>query len=79
MRWQGRSGSSNVQDRRGSGSGAKMAGGGIGLLAVGLIVALLGGDPSALFQEGLNRTIGTQISPQSRFSEAEQQEMINFV
>src|SRR5688572_663247 len=79
MRWQGRGRSSNVQDRRGSGSGGKMAGGGLGLLAVAVVVALLGGDPSALFQEGLNRTINSQISPQSRFSEAEQQEMVDFV
>ncbi|MES2624643.1 MAG: neutral zinc metallopeptidase [Pseudomonadota bacterium] len=79
MRWQGRGRSSNVQDRRGSGSGGKMAGGGIGIIAIAIVVALLGGDPSALFQEGLNRTIGTQISPQSRFSETEQQEMVDFV
>ena len=79
MRWQGRERSSNVQDRRGKGSGGKMAGGGLGIIAIAIVVALLGGDPSALFQEGLNRTIGTQISPQSRFSETEQQEMVDFV
>jgi hypothetical protein len=79
MRWQGRSRSSNVQDRRGMGTGGKVAGGGIGFIAIAIVVALLGGDPSALFQEGLNRTIGTQISPQSRFSETEQQEMVDFV
>jgi predicted metalloprotease len=79
MRWQGRGRSTNVQDRRGMGTGGKMAGGGIGIIAIAIVVALLGGDPSALFQEGLNRTIGTQISPQSRFSETEQQEMIDFV
>jgi predicted metalloprotease len=79
MRWQGRGRSSNVQDRRGMGTGGKMAGGGLGFIAIAIVVALLGGDPSALFQEGLNRTIGTQISPQSRFSETEQQEMVDFV
>ncbi len=79
MRWQGRGRSSNVQDRRGMGTGGKMAGGGLGFIAIAIVVALLGGDPSALFQEGLNRSIGTQISAQSRFSEAEQQEMVDFV
>jgi predicted metalloprotease len=79
MRWQGRGRSSNVQDRRGMGTGGKMAGGGLGFIAIAVVVALLGGDPSALFQEGLNRTISSQISPQSRFSEAEQQEMVDFV
>lgn len=50
MRWNGRR-SGNVEDARGR-SGGKMVGGGIGALVIGLIVYLLGGDPSALMQAG---------------------------
>jgi hypothetical protein len=46
MKWQGRQGSGNIEDRRGM-SGGKMAlGGGLGTIVVVLIVLLLGGDPS---------------------------------
>ncbi|MDO9694205.1 MAG: neutral zinc metallopeptidase [Candidatus Latescibacteria bacterium] len=52
MRWQGRRGSGNVEDRRGVG-GRMMVGGGLG--GVGIIVVivymLLGGDPSALLEQ----------------------------
>lgn len=48
MKWQGRQGSDNVEDRRGM-SGGKMAlGGGIGTIVIVLLVLLLGGDPSQL-------------------------------
>lgn len=52
MRWQGRRGSSNVEDRRGRG-GPAMVGGGIGGLGLVILViyALLGGDPLALLQQ----------------------------
>jgi uncharacterized protein len=45
MRWQGRRESENVEDRRGSGGGRVMAGGGMGILVVALIVWALGGNP----------------------------------
>jgi len=48
MRWKGREQSGNVEDRRGSGSAKMIAGGGIGTLAIVLIVWLLGGNPSQL-------------------------------
>lgn len=51
MKWQGRRGSSNVEDRRGMSTGTKVVGGGIGTLVVVLIVYLLGGDPSAILQQ----------------------------
>ncbi len=51
MKWQGRRGSSNVEDRRGMSTGTKIVGGGIGTLVVVLIVYLLGGDPSAILQQ----------------------------
>ncbi|WP_046175585.1 KPN_02809 family neutral zinc metallopeptidase [Domibacillus indicus] len=49
MKWQGRRGSSNVEDRRGMGGKAVLGGGigGVGLIFV-LIFTLLGGDPSQL-------------------------------
>jgi len=48
MRWKGREQSGNIEDRRGSGSAKMIAGGGIGTLAIVLIVWLLGGNPSQL-------------------------------
>ncbi len=47
MRWQGRRGSGNVEDRRGMG-GRAMVGGGIGGLGVVVVIVylLLGGDPT---------------------------------
>ncbi|MBS1585888.1 MAG: neutral zinc metallopeptidase [Bacteroidetes bacterium] len=51
MRWNGRE-SSNVDDARGGGfGGGKLVGGGLGALVIGLIVYLLGGDPSQVLQQ----------------------------
>ena len=51
MKWEGRRQSDNVEDRRGAG-GPKMAmGGGLGVLVILVVVALLGGDPMALLQQ----------------------------
>ncbi|WP_285765523.1 neutral zinc metallopeptidase [Peribacillus sp. SI8-4] len=48
MKWKGRQGSSNVEDKRGmSGKGMAGIGGGVGLIIV-LILTLLGGNPSEL-------------------------------
>jgi hypothetical protein len=47
MRWQGRRGSTNVEDRRGGGRGL-IFGGGIGGLILFFIFTFLGGDPSSL-------------------------------
>ena len=47
MKWKGRRGSSNVQDRRGMGSKG-IVGGGIGTIILFLVITLLGGDPSSL-------------------------------
>ena len=51
MRWKGRRGSDNVEDRRGRGRGTVVAGGG-GLLLVGFVVIALcmGADPAAIFR-----------------------------
>ncbi|MCB0699484.1 MAG: neutral zinc metallopeptidase [Chitinophagales bacterium] len=49
MRWQGRRGSSNVEDRRGR--GGKVVGGGIGVLVLAVVVYFLGGDPQQVLQQ----------------------------
>ncbi len=51
MKWQGRRGSDNVEDRRGMSTGTKVVGGGIGTLVIVLLVYLLGGDPSGILQQ----------------------------
>ena len=52
MRWKGRRGSTNVEDRRGMRAGPVLAGGGIGTVVIALIVFFLGGDPGAVVQTG---------------------------
>ncbi len=48
MLWRGRSGSSNVDDRRGMSAGGIATGGGLVGLVVYLLYSFLGGDPSQL-------------------------------
>ena len=50
MRWQTGRASANVEDRR-SASGPLVIGGGIGTIAILLLVVLLGGDPRPLLQQ----------------------------
>jgi uncharacterized protein len=73
MKWQGRRGSGNVEDRRGMSGGRMVAGGGIGTIVILLIVWLLGGDPSSI----LNQMEGgstEQVAPT-----AEEDQMAQFV
>ncbi len=59
MKWQGRRGSDNVEDRRGMSTGTKVVGGGIGTLVIVLLVYLLGGDTSGILQQsGSSETTG---------------------
>ena len=52
MRWQGRRQSTNIEDRRGMRiSRGGLVGGGIGTIAVALLVIFLGGDPTAVLQQ----------------------------
>jgi predicted metalloprotease len=51
MKWRGREGSSNIEDRRGMASGGVVAGGGLGLLALLAIGYFLGIDVSPLVEE----------------------------
>jgi len=74
MKWQGREGSGNIEDRRGM-SGRKMAvGGGIGTVVVILIVWFLGGDPSQV----INTLQGGSDTEQVK-STAEEDQMAQFV
>ena len=52
MRWQGRRGSGNIEDRRRSSGGAMIGGGGIGIVVIALLVWALGGDPVAVIEQG---------------------------
>lgn len=61
MRWIGRRESDNVEDRRGGGGGTGMVvGGGIGTLVIALIVMLLGGDPSEVFNQSGSDQVATE-------------------
>ncbi|MEH1809589.1 KPN_02809 family neutral zinc metallopeptidase [Nostoc sp.] len=51
MRWQIGRRSTNVEDRRGMKISAPVVGGGVGVALISLLVLLLGGDPSALWQQ----------------------------
>jgi uncharacterized protein len=50
MRWRGRKGSTNVEDRRGMSGGA--VGGGVGLVAAIILALVFGVDPSAILGGG---------------------------
>lgn len=70
MKWQGRQGSGNIEDRRGMSRGGGLAvGGGIGGIVIFLIVMLLGGDPSQL----LNGLKGDPETEQVTTTEEEDQ------
>jgi uncharacterized protein len=49
MLWKGRKGSDNIEDRRGKTGNNKLVGGSIGAVVIGIIIYLLGGDPSQFF------------------------------
>jgi len=75
MQWRGRRGSSNVEDRRGSG-GKTLVGGGIGGIIVIIIVTLLGGNPGDL----LNNITSTGTNSSAPYTEtAEEKELADFV
>ncbi|HZM13130.1 MAG TPA: neutral zinc metallopeptidase [Bacteroidales bacterium] len=74
MKWLGRAGSGNVEDRRGMSTGTKVVGGGVGTLVIVLLVWLLGGDPSSI----LNQTGSQTTNGPVEASDAENQ-MAQFV
>jgi hypothetical protein len=65
MRWTGRRGSSNVEDRRGMGGGRMALGGGLGTIVILLIVWFMGGDPaqvSGLLEQGGGQPVETSAA-----------------
>lgn len=74
MRWTGRRGSSNVEDRRGMSGGKMAVGGGIGTIVIALIVWFMGGDPSQM----LSQMDGSGQS-QAYEATAEEEQMAQFV
>lgn len=54
MRWKGQRQSSNIEDRRGLTPGGMVAGGGVGVLLIAVVVMLLGGDPTQLLSTQTN-------------------------
>jgi uncharacterized protein len=62
MRWQGRRGSGNVEDRRRMGPAA--AGGGIGAVVIALVILFMGGDPSVIL-DSQDPSVPTNAEPRS--------------
>ena len=77
MRWKGRQGSRNVEDRRRF-SGKAAAGGGLGFLGIAVLIALLGGDPTYFLQEGISRT-AQSVMVSDKIPVEKQEEIVNFI
>lgn len=79
MRWEFGRRSTNVEDRRGSGVSGPVIGGGIGAIVLSVIVALLGGDPSVIWDQGNAPSDRPQTeSPQTQ-RPPEENRMVDFV
>src|SRR5687768_6669273 len=64
MRWQGRRQSDNIEDRRGMRvSRGGLVGGGLGTLAIALLVMFLGGDPTPILEGAGNGPVQTTNEP----------------
>lgn len=75
MKWKGRRGSSNVQDRRGMRSSRGIVGGGVGTIILFIVITLLGGDPTAL----INNSNFIDTGRSSQYVEsAEENELAEF-
>ncbi len=77
MLWKGRRQSDNVEDRRGITGRGVAVGGGLGALALTIIVLLLGGNPDEVMQN--LQTAPPSGQEQARALTAEEQEMGDFV
>lgn len=75
MRWQGRQGSQNVEDRRGMTTGRVAGGLGIGTLILAALVFFLGGDPSQVINNSARQT--QQQAP--RQTSAQDDQLAQFV
>jgi predicted metalloprotease len=74
MKWQGRRGSDNVEDRRGMSTGTKVLGGGVGTIVIVLIILLLGGDPSSILDQSGSQTTSGPVE-----ATEEENQMAQFV
>jgi uncharacterized protein len=77
MLWKGQRQSDNVEDRRGVTGRRVAVGGGLGALALTIIVLLLGGDPQEVMQN--LQTAQSQGQEQAQTLTAEEKEMGDFV
>src|SRR5207253_979758 len=75
MLWRGREGSRNIEDNRGMSGGGKLLGGGIGAGIIGLIIYLLGGDPSALLNQGGS----TQLTAEQKAAQEDSKQFVSVV
>jgi predicted metalloprotease len=77
MRWRGRSGSGNVEDRRGLGRGGLAVGGGIGGLILAALYVLMGGDLSQMptFQDETSSAVQAPLDP----AEEEKKQFVSVV
>lgn len=77
MRWRGRSGSGNVEDRRGLGRGGLAIGGGIGGLILAALYVLMGGDLSQMpnFQDETTSSVQAPLNP----AEEEKKQFVSVV
>lgn len=83
MRWQNRRRSSNIEDRRGARTGFKLAGGGVGTIAVVLLAMYFGVDPTLLLEGMQSANVpstdpGTAPGPQD-FSQDPLADMVSVV
>jgi predicted metalloprotease len=77
MLWKGRRQSENIEDRRGMTGRRAAVGGGLGALALAVIVLLLGGNPDEVLQN--LQTAPAAGQEQARTLTAEEKEMGDFV
>ncbi|MEJ1933492.1 neutral zinc metallopeptidase [Nostoc sp. NIES-2111] len=78
MRWQLGRRSSNVEDRRG-GVSTPIVGGGIGAALISLVILLLGGDPSVIWQNQSSSDRPVTNSPQTTASQDEAADFVSVV
>ncbi|MFM9330140.1 neutral zinc metallopeptidase [Paenibacillus mesotrionivorans] len=74
MKWSGRRGSANVEDRRGMGGGT-LVGGGVGGILILLLVTLLGGNPADI----LGNMTGSSSQQSAYQGTAQEEELAQFV
>lgn len=79
MRWEFGRRSTNVEDRRGTRVSAPVVGGGIGAIVLSLIVALLGGDPSVIWEQASPPSDRPYIESPGTTGSPAQDQMAEFV